>query len=55
MSAIRHVKSALAQGTDPGESLNDLTDMLNPSEPNVAFTRTLVKLHLAPYLQELGM
>lgn len=55
MSCIRHIKRALGDRTDPGEDLADLIAMLNSGEPYVAFTRTLVKLHLEPHLNTLGL
>lgn len=55
MSTLRHVKGALARGDDPGEDLNDLMRMLSPTEPYVAYTRTLVRQHLGPYLHLIGL
>lgn len=55
MSCIRHIKRALVDCADPGEDLTDLISMLNSGEPYVAFTRTLIKLHLEPHLKTLGL
>lgn len=55
MAAIRHIVNAISLGNDPGADLDDITQMLDPKEPYVAYTRLLVRTHLAPYLQGLGL
>lgn len=55
MSAIRHTLEALQQGRDPGLDLEDLLALLDPKREYVGFTRYLVRLHMRPYLQLLGL
>jgi hypothetical protein len=55
MAAIRHTVSALEARIDPGADLDDLITMLNPKEAYVAFTRTLVRTHMGPYLTSLNL
>ena len=55
MAAIRHIISALENGKEPGQDLDDLLFMLNPKEAYVAFTRHLVRSHLKPYFDALGL
>lgn len=55
MAAIRHTVSSLEAGSDPGADLDDLITMLDPKEAYVAFTRTLVRTHMGPYLASLGL
>lgn len=54
-SCIRHVVTALEAGEDPGDDLDDLIALLQPTEPYVGFTRHLVATLLGPYLQQLGI
>jgi uncharacterized protein (TIGR02646 family) len=55
MAAIRHIIDAMENKRDPGSDLDDLVQMLDPKEAYVAFTRHLVRKHLAPYLIALGL
>lgn len=55
MAAVRHIVQSLKAGNEPGADLDDLLLMLKPTEPYVAFTRHLVRTHLAPYLETLGL
>ena len=55
MAAIRHIVAAIECDNDPGADLDDLLSMLSPSEPYVAFTRSLVREHLMDYLGSLKL
>lgn len=55
MAAIRHIVSALEANIDPGADLDDLITLLNPKEAYVAFTRTLVRIHMSHYLNSLNL
>jgi len=56
MAAIRHTVSALEARRDPGADLDDLLTLLDAREgAYVAFTRMLVRKHMAPYLETLGL
>lgn len=55
MAAIRHIISALEKCEDPGNDLEDLVNLLDPKEAYTAFTRHLVRKHLAPYLRDLDI
>jgi uncharacterized protein (TIGR02646 family) len=55
MAAIRHIIAAIEKGEDPGSDLEDLVNLLDPKEAYTAFTRHLVRKHLAPYLLALGL
>jgi len=55
MAAIRHTVAALEAGHDPGADLDDLVSFMDPHEAYVALTRSLVRTHLGPYLQSLGL
>ncbi|WP_455922654.1 hypothetical protein [Pseudomonas putida] len=55
MSAIRHTFAAMEEGRDPGTDLEDLVKLLSPDEAYVAYTRALVRQHMTPYLEALGL
>jgi uncharacterized protein (TIGR02646 family) len=55
MAAIRHTIAAIEKGEDPGADLEDLLNLLDPKEAYTAYTRHLVRQHLAPYLRALGL
>ena len=55
MAAIRHTVAALDAGQDPGADLDDLVGFLDRKEAYVALTRTLVRAHMGPFLQSLGL
>lgn len=55
MAAIRHTVAAIEGGRDPGTDLEDLQALLSPHEAYVAYTRTLVRMHLFAYLEGLGL
>lgn len=54
-ACMRHIIEALEAGREPGTDLEDLTALLQPTEPYVAFTRHLVTTRLRPYLEQLGI
>jgi len=54
-AAIRHIILALEQGQEPDDDLDDLLALLDPHSSYVAFTRHLVRTHLSPYLDKLGL
>jgi len=55
MAAIRHTVAALEAGQDPGADLDDLVGFLERKEAYVALTRSLVREHMGPFLQSLGL
>ncbi|OEZ00987.1 hypothetical protein BIY45_08875 [Stenotrophomonas sp. BIIR7] len=55
MAAIRHTVAALEAGLEPGADLDDLVGFLEPKEAYVALTRSLVREHMGPFLQSLGL
>lgn len=54
-AAIRNTLKFLKAGEDPGADLQDLLDMLKPSQPYLAYTKTLVSTLLTPGLEGLGL
>jgi len=54
-AAIRHIILALEQDREPQDDLDDLVELLKPHSPYVAYTRHLVRRHLAPYLTALNL
>lgn len=54
-ATIRHIILALEQEREPQDDLDDLVALLQPHSPYVAFTRHLVRRHLAPYLTALDL
>lgn len=54
-AAIRHIILALEQDREPQDDLDDLVELLKPHSPYVAYTRHLVRRHLAPYLAALNL